>query len=314
MKITHIFSIFCLFLLSCGNSNQKLVEQAPLISKTYKDDLGNKIVLPAIPTKVISLAPSITEMIFAIGAEDKLVGRSQACDYPITAAKIQEIKTFPEVDVEQILAQKPDLLFITDEIFSRDQIAMLQNKGLNVYAQSYRNLSDIYRNIRIMGKILEKEKEANHLADSLEDLEKKIVTLTKEEAKYKTMILISEDPLVVIGGTGYLNEMITKAGGVNVFTNRKEAYPHTTQEEILQMQPECIIIPSNDPKIYEKLLLMYPLLSTTPADIDHRIYIESKPDIFYRPSPRAIEGLIEMTNVLHSHLTPSYIMSGGKLK
>lgn len=312
MKISHIFSIFCLFLFSCGNSNQKLVEQAPLISKIYKDDLGNQIVLPNIPSKVVSLAPSITEIIFGIGAEDKLVGRSQACDFPTSASKIQEITTFPEVDVEQILAQKPDLLFITDEIFSKDQIALLKHKGLNVYAQSYNHFSDVYRNIRIMGKILEKEKEANKLADSLEKVEKTVISLTKDEAKYRTMILISENPLKVIGGTGYLSEMIEKAGGLNVFKDKKDAYPSTTQEEILEMQPECIIIPSNDPHIYEKLLEMYPLLSTTPADINHRVFIESNPDIFYRPSPRAMEGLIEMTNVLHSHLTPSYIMSGGK--
>lgn len=303
--MTKYTSLLLLALLAfaCGKNKKELIENAPLIRADYTDDTGRKVHLPNRAETVVSIAPSITEMIFAIGGQKKLIARSQACDYPKGVDSIPKVMTYPSLDVEKLVSIKPDLVLTTDEIFTPDGIAALEAKGLNIYLQSYKNMSDVYRCMRDLGKILDCETQANKVADSLQNIATQVEKETKDLAKYHTMILVSDEPLKVIGGTGYLNELIEKAGGLNIFKDKKEGYPTTTAEEIMMRKPEYIIIPSDDPEVYTKFLMLYPYLHNTPADIQHHIFIVS-PDVFYRPGPRTTEALLTLTNILHSSLTP----------
>jgi iron complex transport system substrate-binding protein len=302
MKYTTLL-LLALFAFACGENKKDLIDNAPLIAADYTDDTGRKVHLPHRVETVASIAPSITEMVFAIGGQKKLIARSQACDYPEAVDSIPKVMTYPNLDVEKLVSMKPDLVLTTDEIFTPDGIAALEAKGLKIYLQSYKTMGDVYRCMRDLGKILECEKQANLVADSLQNIEKQVEKETKDLAKYHTMILVSDEPLKVIGGTGYLNELIEKAGGLNIFKDKKEGYPTTTVEEIMMRQPEYLIIPSEDPEIYTKLLMLYPYLHNTPADIQHHIFIV-EPDVFYRPGPRTTEALLILTNILHSSLTP----------
>lgn len=303
MKYTALLFI-ALFAIACGDNKKDLIDNAPLIAADYTDDTGRKIHLSHRVETVVSIAPSITEMIFAVGGQKKLIARSQACDYPEAVDSFPKVMTYPNLDVEKLVSLKPDLVLTTDEIFTPDAIAALEAKGLRIYLQSYKTMGDVYRCMRDLGKILDCEKQANHVADSLQNIQQQVEKATKDLAKYQTMILVSDEPLKVIGGTGYLNEMIEKAGGINIFKDSKEGYPVTTVEEILMRQPEYIIIPSDDPEVYTKLLMMYPPLHNTPADIQHHIFIVQS-DVFYRPGPRSTEALLTVTNILHSALTPT---------
>ncbi len=304
----QIFLSFALLLaLGCGDGNQKLVEKAPLISQSYVDDTGRKIELPRAPRTVVSIAPNITEMIFAIGGGEKLAGRSQACDYPPEAAEIAAITTFPQLDLEQLKVSGGELVITTDEIFTPDDIARLEQLRLPIYLQSYRTLADVNRCIRDLGTLLDRESAADALADSLEHIEQLIVAATENQIKYRTMILVSTDPLKVVGGQGFLNELIVKAGGLNVFASTEEDYPVMTPEAILNAQPEYIIIPSVNDQIYAELLAQYPILSNTPADLTKQIF-RVDPDLFYRPGPRMIQGLMELTHILHNQLTPQQFL------
>lgn len=304
MRLYFLFLLtlgFCV--AGCGNSKSKLVDDAPLISKDLTDDTGRKIHLDKAPERVISLAPSITEIVCAVGAQSKLVARSQACDYPKSVDSLAFIPVYPSLDVEKLQSMKADIILTTDEIFSRDAIATLEAKGLPVYLQSYKQLSDVFRGIRNIGKLVECEPKANHLADSLEKIVRVVTDSTQNTAKYRTMILVGDEPLKVIGGTGYLNELIEKAGGLNIFAEKKEAYPSTTVEEILLLQPEYLIIPAKDQEAYTQLIIKYPPLHNTLADLQHHVFLVD-PDLFFRPGPRSVEALLTLTNILHSNLTP----------
>jgi iron complex transport system substrate-binding protein len=293
---------------SCSNPKKKLVEQAPLISAKFTDDTGREIHLHSAPRKVVSIAPNITETIFAIGAQDLLAARSQACDYPPEAFAVPEITTFPSLDREELLATAADLILTTDEIFSPDDIAQLEKLGIPVYLQRYRTLADVYHGIRSLGEMLDRSAAANTLADSLANLEKKITQVTDNQVHYGTLILISPDPLVVAGGGGFLNELIIKAGGRNVFEKVEAPYHTTTVEEILSLGPEYLILPFKDPQIYSEILIRYPYLQNTPADINKQVFL-ADPDIFYRPGPRTIEALLELTHILHSQLNPQQFLN-----
>ncbi|MEM7371103.1 MAG: helical backbone metal receptor [Bacteroidota bacterium] len=300
----------CLLIAACGSGNKRqLVKDAPFISQEYQDDRGNSIQLSNKPQAVISLAPNITEMIFSIGAEDKLAARSQACDFPDAALNVAEITTYPQLDLEALKAVGADLLITTDEIFTQDDIQHLERLQIPIYQQSYASLSDVYRCMRDLGQLLGVESQARQVADSLEALESRITTATENQIKYRTLILISNDPLKVVGGTGFLNELIGKAGGLNVFGEMEEAYPTVSVEAILKAQPEFLILPSTNDQIYANLLVQYPALYNTPADVQKQVHV-IEPDLLYRPGPRMVEGLMRLTHILHTKLNPQSFLNG----
>jgi len=309
MKYYVIMGCVLWLCVSCGRNSKKRawVEEAPLISTTYTDDLDRTIVLRTVPERVVSIAPNITEIIFALGAEERLIARSQACDYPLAAKEIPQITTYPQLDLEYLSGLDADLVFSTDEIFTGDDIALLEEVRIPVYIQSYRNLDEVYEGIRELGEILERDSAAYRLADSLERVEEIIVSRTENLPRYRTMILISADPLKVVGGKGFLNEFITKAGGENIFEDKEQAYPTTTLEEIMYRNPEFIIFPADNPATLQAILSQYPALTRTSAYASRQVFTIS-PDWMYRPGPRMIRGLLELTHILHASLTPDNIL------
>ncbi len=307
---TYLLLISLLSLWACGtNKNRELVENAPLISQAYTDDTGRKIALPRAAQQVVSIAPNVTEMIFAIGGEGKLVARSQACDYPEATQDYPSVTTYPALSLEEIKATDADLILTTDEIFSPEQVERLSQLEIPIYLQSYRELADVYRGIRDLGTLLERTEAANHLADSLALLEKRISEATAGEVKYGTLMLVSGYPeLIVVGGKGFLHELIEKAGGRNVFADKGEAYYSTTVEEILSRNPEFLILPSKDDQVYADLLAQHPALFNTQADRSKQVHVLN-PDLLYRPGPRMLEGLLQLTHILHSPLNREQFIS-----
>ena len=101
--------------------------------------------------------------------------------------------------------------------------------------------------------------------------------------------------------------MIYKAGGQNVFSTKPDAYHRTTVEEILQAQPEFLILPTEDQQAYARLIEVHPMLYNTPADVADQAFLIA-PDLLYRPGPRLLTGLLQLTNLLHSGLTPDYFL------
>lgn len=304
VRISGIFfCVIILLLTACGNDkNKELIDNAPLISQAYTDHTGRQISLPQAPQRVVSIAPNITEMIFAIDGQDKLVARSQACDYPEETADFPTVTTYPELSLEELKATEGDLIVTTDEIFSPDKIERISQIGIPIYLQTYKKLSDVYRGIRDLGILLQKEKVANQIADSLENLEAQITTATEGEVKYGTLILVSAYPeIIVVGGKGFLNEIIQKSGGRNLFADKDQAYYTSSVEEILSRNPEYLILPSGNDQVYAELINQYPALFNTTADKNKQVHVVN-PDYFYRPGPRMLEGLMALTHILHNQL------------
>ncbi len=298
-----------LLLAACGGSGdrKKLVESAPTISQQLKDQTGRTIQLPNRPERIISLAPNITEIIFAIGAEGKLIGRSQACDYPAAVKSFPEVVTYPQLDLEQLKSLDPDLIITTDEIFTPDDIATLERLGLPIYLQRYQSLNDVYKGMEELGELLGTADQAKLVADSLRRIEASVLDSTEGAVHYRTTLLISGDPLKVAGGSGYLNQLIINAGGKNVYEESEEPYPTTTVEQLLQLQTEYLILPSKDKHVYQDLLDLYPALYNTPADVNKQVHVID-PDLVYRPGPRMLQGLLELTHILHSRLNPQVFL------
>lgn len=303
MRILYWLLLIGWICLSCeSQQRKKLVEEAPAITQKLVDQTGREIVLSQRPKRIVSLAPNITETIFALGAQAKLVARSQACDYPPAVFDIPEVQTFPQLDLEQIRQTEADLLLTTDEIFTPEDIEQLARIGLPTYLLHYEGLGDVFNAISDLGVLLQHEDRASQLIDSLQTITQQVHDSTRNLIHYGTVILISDDPLIVAGGGGYLDSMIYLAGGKNLFGHQEAAYYRTTVEEILQQKPEFLILPSKDDQVYGRLIATHPALYYTPADKNKQVHILD-PDLLYRPGPRLVEGVLDLTQILHTRLT-----------
>ena len=317
-NVQQLFSI-CLaassliaLLTACdANPHRKMVENAPFISQTYTDDLNREVTLQETPKTIVSLAPGITEILYAIGAADLVIARSEACNYPEWVEDKPGIPLFPLLDRDSALSFHPDLFLASDETVSIEESLFFEEFDQSIYFQTYDSFPDIYRNIRRIGVLTGKEQLANHLADSLETIEKNIVAETFDEIKYSTVILISIDPLVVAGGSSFMNEMITKAGGKNPFSEKLEKYPVVTEEEMVQANIEFIILPTRNAggNMLSHLTSRYPRLAILPAVQLGQVFDHLPKDLILRPGPRSIEGLALLTRALHASIDTQVFFS-----
>ena len=241
--------------------------------------------------RVISLAPNLTEIIFALGAEKKLVARSQACDFPKGVDTFPVIKTYPSVDWEQIVYYQPDIVWGTDELFSPDVIELLTSRDIPLRLQSYTSVADVYKGIDELGKVLGYKEEARLLIDSIQHTQR--LLLEGEQGAGTAMIWISEDPLVVAGGTGYMQDLLAQTGWTNVFEDKKLSYAQSTVEELLFKDPSVIFFPSDREHKVEEVFAKYPTLKRLSAYKLNQVFL-LEPDHLYRPGPRLIKALESM--------------------
>lgn len=293
-----------LLLAGCGHSNQQLIEGAPLISRKYTDDLGREVTLHNSPKRIVSLAPSTTEMLMAIGGGDLLVARSQACDYPPSVLDFPEVQTYPEIDLAGIVTYEPDLVLATDEIYDVRTTDFFDRFKIPVYFQSFSGTEDIYRNIATLGEMIDRKANAIALSDSLRRVESKILDSTAGQAKFRTMVLIGVKPIIAAGGKSFIGEIVEKAGGKNAFADIDEKYPVLTEEAVLKAGVEVILLPTRDDQVYREFASMYPMLHLNmPAAQSGRIYLVD-PNLVLRPGPRTTEGLAYLARTLHAGLDP----------
>ncbi len=283
---------------------KQLIDEAPLISVQLTDGKNRNISLDEMPEHIISLAPNITEIFYALDAGELLVGVSEHCDYPDIVLSLPSVSIYPQLNLDELLEIEADLIVGLAENISPNLLKEVENAGTPIYLQQYNEWEEIYKGIAQVGEISQKTLEATKLIDSLTALTERIEKATREEVKYKVAVVVNTDPLTVIGGKGYVHSMIQKAGGSNAFADSAESLVQLTSEAFVQAAPEYIILPFRDDQIYAEWVSQHPILTTTPADIRKQVFIV-EPDLFVRPGPRIFDGLLELTHILHNKLSPA---------
>lgn len=310
MKETHTFDsmksfpflLLILLVLGCSNDRKDRIRSAPLLTSTFADQAGNTVSIKGHAERIISLSPSITETLFAIGAGNQIVARSEACDFPEDVFFLPSVSLETDLSKEALSGLNPQVILLPDGILDQEGISQLRDAGLPILTIRTESLSEIYESIRLLGKLSGKNEPANQLADSLQQKEELIVTRTENLIKYGTVILVESAPLTVTGGAGLFQEMIDKAGGKNRYAEAPSVLYSTTEEELYTMKPEYIFVPSREQQVYQLLIEQYPALYETPAATLNQVFIMD-PDLIYRPGPRIIEGLSQLAKTLHSDLT-----------
>ncbi len=246
------------------------------------------------PKRIISLAPSITEILFAVGLEDKIVGVTNFCDYPEEAKEKPKIGGMSNPSLEAVVSLEPDIVVMTTDGNPKEFEQRLRSMNIKTYVFKSRRLSDLPDGIRKMGIALDEKDRFDTLALIIEQAIVK--SKTKKTASGKKVIFILwPEPLIVAGPGTAIDDSITLLGGINIAEETKGRYPKYSIEEIIRRSPDIIFFGRGKgmDKISIKLLKR---LSSVPAVKNNKVFYVS--DSLYRLGPRVIEGIEELAGHL----------------
>lgn len=278
-----------------------------LVSILLVAGCGDAPVRPAAPpgssARVASLAPSITEIVCALGAAGQLVGRSTACDYPPdTIARLPIVGEFGVPSMERLLSTRPDLVLFTD-LADETVSARLTGAGLRPVRVQCTRLADVPGAIRTIGSLLSRDAIAARLAETMESrIENFRRAIPPPEKRPRVLILIWNDPLTAAGNRSFLTELITLAGGRNVADTIQRDYFQVSGEWVLSQNPDVIFcffmssaIPARD------MIMSQPGWGSVNAVRSGRVYAGMDNNLVLRPGPRMIEGIEAIQQRLQEH-------------
>jgi iron complex transport system substrate-binding protein len=272
---------------------------ASVHARLIVDQTGENINVPTEPKRVLSLAPGLTEMIFSLQAEDKLVGATRYSNFPAAAQKIPRIGSYVKLDLEKIVAIEPDLCIAIKDGNPRRTADAIKALGIPVFAINPLSVEQIMEAFLLLGNILGVSDRAEELVSNMEQ---RLVSVKKKvassEVRPRVFFQIADVPIVSAGKDSYIDSLITLSGGYNLAGNMT-AYPRFSWENIIQLQPEVVLISSmaggKSPEILKASWQRWPEI---PAVKNNRIYIVDA-DLFNRPTFRSIAGLEILTEILH---------------
>ncbi|WP_455364570.1 ABC transporter substrate-binding protein [[Eubacterium] cellulosolvens] len=275
---------------------------------TVRDGFNRIVVIPVQPHRIASLAPAVTEMLFALGLENEIVGVTSYCNYPpsvvekVDAGKITVIGGFTNPDPEKILSLDPDLI-VAQSTLQQEVITFLEAEGVAIVGLNPKNVEDVIADIALVGRACGKTAEAQVLVDSLNRrmafVEDRV---SRSSSLPRVYYELWYDPLMSVGQGTWIHELLTRAGGLNIFEDSVTPYPTVSPEAVITRNPEIIVIPKG-------------YMSGTPATdleqrqgwssidaIENRRIYQVDEDQFNRPGPRIIDALEQIAVICHPEL------------
>lgn len=271
--------------------------QAPLVSH-YQDDLGRKVTIVAEPRRIISLAPSITETLFALQLDERIVGVTSYCDYPAGALAKERIGDTLSPNLERIIALKPDLVIVTTASQLESLTRQLDSLSIPVYVTNPRTIDGIIGTIRRLGELTGRTTRADELAREMEARKERIASRVGRLPQVAVLYLLQLDPLITAGKETFLNDLISIAGGQSISGGEQADYPQFSRETVLARSPEVMLLPSRHGEGSIDVARLRQLFATTPAVRNNRLMTINS-DWIDRPGPRIIDGLEQIAQALH---------------
>jgi len=251
--------------------------------------------------RIVSLAPNVTEMLFALDLEDSVIGVTDRCDWPDEAKDLECVGGFGRPNIEKLLALHPKLVIATD--FERNDTAeMLSSSGICVLELRIRSFAEMFEAMRKIGQVTEKSRRAEELIEAMRGKLKMTADRFKETATSKRPRVFVElwyDPITTVGGTSFIDEVIRRAGGINVAHNISQAYPRINPEKVIEWNPDVIVLcyMAGQRDCASQLAGRIGWADIS-AVRNGRIIGDIPSDFILRPGPRLIEGV----EILAQHL------------
>lgn len=260
--------------------------------RAFTDDLGRKVSVPQKIESIVSLAPNLTEIIFAVGGGDLLVGVTTFCDYPAAAKSIRKVGDTQKPNIETIIALKPQIVFVSTASQLEGFTKTLEEQRIAVFVARPNSLDDIYKSIETIGQIVGNPERGEKLVDDM----KGRVAAARGPVVYgsapRVFVQIDKDSLYTIGHDSYITDIISRAGGVSATADLATAYPKISKETALAMNPDVIIISESDNNRVPN-----EAFRNSPAVKNGRVYLIDA-DLLSRPGPRVVDALEQIAEKL----------------
>ena len=264
-----------------------------------QDLLGRKMSIPVNPGRVVTLAPNITEIVFALEQGHRLVGATTYSDFPKAAAALPKVGSYVHLDLERIVALNPDLCLAIKDGNPITAVSRLESFNIPVYAVDPRNLKSIMDTIVRIGNLLQAENQAKFLVSDMQTRIQAVVQrVAQADHRPKVFFQIGIAPIVSVGTNTFIHELIEMAGARNLAAGNI-AYPRFSKEQVLGMRPDVIIVTSMAREAaFERIRKDWYQWQDLPAVQHERVFVQES-NLFDRPSPRLVDALEILARLLH---------------
>ena len=263
------------------------------------DEVGRTVRIPMNPSRIVSLAPSLTETVYALGVEDRLVGDTDYCDYPPDAQKKPKVGGVIDPNLEEIAALRPDLVLVTKGANRLETVRALDSFGIPTYATDPHKVDEIITSMEKLADVLNVPAAGKALA---EDLQRRLTILqTKLRAlpPRRVLFVVWTEPLISVGKDTFIADALHKAGAVSIVDSTQD-WPQISMEEVARLQPEYLIFAASHPdaavRDYDSLanLAGWRILNA----VRNRHYAVIS-DAVIRPAPRIVSAIEDLARQLH---------------
>lgn len=288
-------------------NNINSIEESTIYPLNITDGLGNSVTIEKEPESLVSIDPSQTEVLFALGLGDRLVGVSNFCDYPEEALEKEKVGDAFAINVEKILELNPDLVFIYGG-GQAEAVEQLRASGISIVSNIPETTDEIFATILQTGRLMNVENKAEQVVNELKERKDKIVNQVKDREKVRVFYELWDEPLMTAGEGSFIDELINLAGGENIGADGQGAYPEYSLEAMIEKDPQVYILPAhmedkqdlNDQDLEElkNTVKSRPAYETISAVKNDRIEM-LEPNIVSRPGIRIIEALELFARAIH---------------
>jgi iron complex transport system substrate-binding protein len=285
-----------LSLISC--SNTQVPHQPVNETRNVVDEAGRTVTLPVKVERIVSLAPNLTEIVYAVGAGERLVGNTTFCDYPAAAKDVAKVGDTLQPSIERILALRPQLVLVSTASQLEAFTKQLNEHQIAVYVTDPRDLEGVFRSILGVGDLLNEAVAAGELVKQLRARNEQVERAVAGRPDVSVFFQLSGQPLYTAGKTSFVTNLIARAGGRSVTADVNEAWPRLSDEVALASHPDAIIMLSGDAMGAAANTKVAAALKNSPAALSGRVY-RIDGDLLTRPGPRLIDGLEQMAHALH---------------
>jgi iron complex transport system substrate-binding protein len=265
----------------------------------FHDSLSRAVSLSSAPKRIISLAPSITEMIYFLGLGDRLVGVTRFSSFPREAQGKPKVGIYTNINIEKVISLNPDLVISTMDGNRREDVEMLEEVGIPVYVINPRTVGEVLDTLERLGEICGVTDRSQSLVLSLRKRVLRVERAVRNRDRPLVLLVINVRPLMSVNCNTIHHNIIQLAGGKNMTGDQPITYPKLNMEEVIRKGPDVIVISSMERGgEIDKAKQEWFRWSTIPAVSKGKVYLIDS-DLIDRPAPRIVSGLEEMARLLH---------------
>jgi len=275
-----------------------LLVAAPAGAATVRDMLGRDVTLATPPRRIVSLVPSATEIVFALGAGELLVGVTEFCDYPPAARRKLRVGGMLTPSIEVIASLRPDLVIATTDGNREETVVQLTRLGIPVYVVVARTLDEVWDVTARLGALTGREAAADALLQGLRERVRSVERAVAERPRPRVLYVLWPEPLIVPGRDSLVTELIERAGGRSITGGAGDAYPRFALEAAVARAPEVILLANHGAGTGPIDRERWHRLTSVPAIRSGRLQAVDG-DLLHRYGPRFVEGLEQVARAIH---------------